>query len=143
MFRAKRSDELVTYYGHVLGPHITCTGNVEIWDQALGCPTCGEETWTGKTSDDDFHAHHPFMFEEPHDPGDEDPDAWGYDAVVPAIPFGGWRFPSYPPAWFSVKGFSWPSGHKMCGVSDFAYMVTEPSVVYAVTDRDPGDEHVD
>lgn len=101
---AKKSSDIVYYDGHVLGPWLTCPGTVEIWDQTIGCPECMEELWTGRTREDDFHARHPFILDDCHDDGDAH---WADDAFNPDIPLGGWRFPSFPPAWHDV-GHSWP-----------------------------------
>lgn len=105
MFREKKNNELVTYVGHVLHPHVTCPGTVEVWDQTIGCPECHKELWTGKTREDEFYAEHPFILTDAHDDGDESADAW--DTVGGYIPLGGWRFPSFPPAWHGI-GYGWP-----------------------------------
>ena len=76
-------------------PVVVCTGNVEIWDQAVGCPTCGEELWphpgidelglTVEAYEARFWQRHPFAFTDCHDDGDEDAGAWQGEA-----PIGGW-----------------------------------------------------
>lgn len=61
---------------------MVCTGNVAVWDQALGCPECQMNTWEweGDHSVEEqferFFAKHPFAFTDAHDDGDEDPRAW-------------------------------------------------------------------
>lgn len=61
-----------------------CSGNVEIWDQTVGCPECQKELWNypGIRSDmsieqyeEIFFLEHPFMFDAAHDDGDCDPDS--------------------------------------------------------------------
>ena len=79
-----------------------CGGNVEVWDQTIGCPECGMNIWHlpdrekwptwamdnaptdnhWSRDDDDFNPYavfvdlftkiHPFQFDDAHDPGDED-----------------------------------------------------------------------
>ena len=59
-----------------------CSGNVEIWDQTVGCPECGKELWnhpgmkeaglTTEQYEDLFFKEHPFMFYDAHDDGDAD-----------------------------------------------------------------------
>lgn len=75
--------------------YTVCTGNIEIWDQTVGCPTCEKELWNypGKPEDmsiedyeDLFFLEHPFAFGRAHDPGDEDAAAWD-----PEIPIGGYK----------------------------------------------------
>lgn len=97
MITAKKNGQLDTYFGHFLGPYIVCGGNVEVWDQTLGCPECGKELWTGKTSVLEFDAEHPFMFCDAHDDGDE--CEWADDSND--APLGGWRYPHYTPQWWS------------------------------------------
>lgn len=63
----------------------TCGGNVEVWDQTLGCSECGEELWnypgidqlglTVEQYEERFFERHPHMFTDCHDHGDEDPHA--------------------------------------------------------------------
>lgn len=77
----------------------SCGGNVEVWDQTVGCPECGMNIWylpepdqwpawagPGPTKDhwrrdradhnpytifvDLFYRIHPFQFDDCHDPGD-------------------------------------------------------------------------
>lgn len=96
MIRYRAPSDLIVYDGHVIAPYPPCGGCVEVWDQTLGCPECGRELWTGQTSEDEFFAMHPFMFEQCHDPGDEDPMEW---RTLPGMPLGGWRLPSHPPIW--------------------------------------------
>lgn len=84
----------------------TCTGNVEIWDQTVGCPTCGEELWnypgidelgiTVEEYEERFYARHPFMFDDGHDDGDEDAGAW----APPEPPDVWW----VPPPFFRGRG---------------------------------------
>lgn len=134
MFRAKTNNELVTYVGHVLHPHKTCPGNVEVWDQTLGCPECGKELWTGKTREDEFYAEHPFMFDDCHDEGD---GAWRWPVDDRELPVGGWRFPSYPPSWHNI-GYSWPSGVRWPRDDDPPTEHVFP--VDTWSNHDPGDE---
>lgn len=70
-----------------------CGGNVEIWDQTIGCPECGQELWnypgmkelgiTTQEYEDRFYLMHPFILEDAHDPGDE-------DKIKDAGPIGGY-----------------------------------------------------
>jgi hypothetical protein len=76
-------------------PASTCTGNVAIWDQTVGCPECGEELWNYPGIDElgltieayeaRFWQRHPFSFRKCHDGGDEDAAAWKEER-----PIGGW-----------------------------------------------------
>ena len=79
----------------------TCGGNVEVWDQTVGCPECGMNIWylpeteqwpawdaANAPPSDWWESHgdrnpydpyvtlmeqiHPFQFFDAHDPGDED-----------------------------------------------------------------------
>ena len=69
-----------------------CDGNLEIWDQTVGCPACGEELWNypgikelGLTVEDyevRFWNRHPFAFSNCHDNGDEDPAAWNEETPI-------------------------------------------------------------
>lgn len=111
MFTPKKTGQLETYFDNFLGPHIICGGNVEVWDQTLGCPECRKELWSGRTSEDAFYAEHPFIFDNAHDDGDA--MEWSIEAYSPDPPFGGWREPSYPPQWhYDPPLFSWPSGSR-------------------------------
>lgn len=140
MFREKKSNELVTYVGHVLHPHITCPGPVQVWDQTLGCDACGKELWTGKTREDEFYAEHPFIFEDCHDPGDS--EAWTHEEYSPSIPFGSWRFPSYPPLWHGYVGYSWPGELARKYAEDYrsGYQTEHVFPVDTWSNHDPGDE---
>lgn len=135
MIRAKKHDELVTYVGHVIHPHITCTGTVEIWDQTIGCPECQKELWTGDTREDEFHAEHPFIFEDCHDDGDSH---WAEDAFRPDIPLGGWRLPWLAPQWHNA-------GYYMPGASDYLQRAKDGTITEHVfpadmwSNHDPGD----
>lgn len=81
-----------------------CGGSVEIWDQTVGCPECGEELWSYPGRDElgltvaqyeeRFWRRHPFSFLEAHDDGDESPDAWDQEE-----PVGGWQ------AWVDRRDF--------------------------------------
>lgn len=79
-----------------------CSGCVEIWDQTVGCPECGQNLWYLPSGPDKwpvgdeencpvrpwmrdngnpydpyfrvFQIRHPFQFDDCHDPGDEDPN---------------------------------------------------------------------
>lgn len=130
MFRAKKNNELVTYVGHVLYPHVTCPGVIEVWDQTIGCPECGKELWTGETREDVFYAEHPFMFDDCHDDG----DAEGWDAH-PDIPVGGWRSPHLAPTWHNT-------GYYMSCASEYLRDQSTEHVfpVDTWSNHDPGDE---
>lgn len=138
MFRAKKNDELVTYVGHVLHPHTTCPGNVEVWDQTLGCPECGKELWTGQTREDEFYAEHPFMFDECHDPGDEHGE-WTYATFHPEIPLGGWRTPERAPVWHGA-GYYMPCAGEYIRARDEGITTEHVFPVDTWSNHDPGDE---
>jgi hypothetical protein len=73
-------------YGALFGV-VPCHGNVYVADQTLACDACEEELWnypgiatlglSVAQYEARFFARHPFMFEDTHDPGDEDPHTHG------------------------------------------------------------------
>lgn len=96
MINARKNDDMIYCVGPVIGPLEVCGGNVEIWDQTVGCPECGQELWTGKTDEAEFDARHPFVFDACHDDGDGEYD---FEWARHLPPLGGWRFQWYTPMW--------------------------------------------
>lgn len=145
MMTTKKNGQLDTYFGHFLGPHVVCSGNVEVWDQTLGCPECGKELWTGKTSVLEFEAEHPFMFDEAHDDGDECPWADVTDVCNSSSPVGGWRYPWYKPLWWEgTKPYDWmvhPEHYTRFHSNTHFDVFTEHAFPEDMhTNHDPGDE---